>query len=343
MPLASDSMKHSQEEEQETSQQLSKRASGDLQTRTQNITKLKVQNSKYAYDGLSHVAEYRDLEYQVGPILGDIQSILFGLSGQELEKFLSNYEKLYGFKARDYATETIPLWNTGARKMSGQTASRLLNLIPYHLSTKQRYELVKKLCLHHVKKNDFTIYINKKDTSSAYQEINDAIAQLTEPVTLKYLPEEIQKVILWIYESDITVSRGILAELDKQINEQVNNQINKDMSTIRSIVNSESIDNYSESFEFATGSIKLVMPSEKWCFIANVVYDESEVDKILTLREFRDSFILSFQLGKKFTRLYYLRGRRLAWYINNSTILSTLTKAGLNVVVIFLRKVCRYE
>ena len=308
-----------------------------------NLKLLKVGNSQLANDGISHIREFVSLERQVGPILDDIKNLYFNFHSTDLDRFYESYRLIYGEKAFEYALQAASRWKNGSTKMSGQTANRLLNLVPNFLSTTQRYDLVEKLCLHHVKKSDHTIYINRKDLDSAYRDLDRAIQKISNPVTLKYLPNDVQDTIRWLVDADIVASRNILAKVDDVINSQVKSEVEKSRNLIRGLIRSEKKIKYSERFNFATGSIVIFMPDEKWCFIANAVFEESESEELRILREFRDRVLLQSCLGKYLVSFYYSKGRYIASKISKSLFLKATTKIMLKTFVYVLTKSMKYE
>ena len=56
------------------------------------------------------------------------------------------------------------------------------------------------------------------------------------------------------------------------------------------------------------------------CFIATAAYGDYDHPLVLILRDFRDSFLLEFELGRKFVELYYTYSPPIANWIQTSSI-----------------------
>ena len=86
---------------------------------------------------------------QLGGMDQAVKAYFFSLSPVELTAILDDYQRAYGSKASEYATDTIPKWRTGRVQMSGMVAERLFNLLPPRMPLGVKYKLVEGLW-HHV-------------------------------------------------------------------------------------------------------------------------------------------------------------------------------------------------
>lgn len=69
------------------------------------------------------------------------------------------------------------------------------------------------------------------------------------------------------------------------------------------------------------------------CFIATVVYNDSEADQVKTLRSFRDTYLKKKHLGKRFVDAYYKVSPSVAKFIGRHRLLRGLARITLDVIV----------
>src|SRR5947207_1830761 len=72
-----------------------------------------------------HIREAKELTLQLGGMDKDVKEYFFRLSQAERSRVLLLYGQKHGEDARQYAEETMPLWQSGRVTMSGQNAARL--------------------------------------------------------------------------------------------------------------------------------------------------------------------------------------------------------------------------
>ena len=92
-----------------------------------------------------HVREAEEFSREIGGTDRDVKEYFFSLSGSELSELLSEYGRLYGDKAEQYARTAFTRWKQGSTRMSGQTAKRLFNLLPPRMPISKKYSLVETL------------------------------------------------------------------------------------------------------------------------------------------------------------------------------------------------------
>lgn len=165
---------------------------------------------------IKHIKEFYILSSRIGPILDDILGIFFALTPQSLDELLAEYGKQFSAKAERYARDTYGLWKTGQRKIAGQTAERLINLIPPYLDFTDRYALVKKLCAHCAKKQHHEITVNAESPSESLVRLKTILDHCCCLSTEKYIPDEVLDTMRWLNNDDMVASRMILAEIDKE-------------------------------------------------------------------------------------------------------------------------------
>ncbi len=143
----------------------------------------------------------------------DIQKIFFALNAETLDTLFKKYGQLHGKNAEEYARKTFPQWENGKTILSGQTAERLLNLIPPYLPQNTKYDLVKKLRDYYLKKQT-------KHISTTYEKWKDdvipAINNLIKVSSDFKLPETLMQRAVWLTNGDVDAVNKILASLEHE-------------------------------------------------------------------------------------------------------------------------------
>ena len=73
------------------------------------------------------------------------------------------------------------------------------------------------------------------------------------------------------------------------------------------------------------------------CFVATSVYGNTNHPSVIFLREFRESCLCKFKIGKLFVVSYYVCGPVLARYVSSHPILKKVLRYVLSVIVAILR------
>jgi hypothetical protein len=71
-----------------------------------------------------------------------VRQAFFSLDYQRLERYFNQYAKEHGSSSASYARRTYPSWKCGAVGMSGQTATRILKIVPGILSRQDQLKLL---------------------------------------------------------------------------------------------------------------------------------------------------------------------------------------------------------
>ncbi|MFC1952871.1 CFI-box-CTERM domain-containing protein, partial [Chloroflexota bacterium] len=72
------------------------------------------------------------------------------------------------------------------------------------------------------------------------------------------------------------------------------------------------------------------------CFIATAAYGTDTAQEIQILRDFRDSVLLSNNLGAKFVSLYYEYSPPIAEYISRHDVLRTIVRESMVDPIVFI-------
>ena len=152
---------------------------------------------------IEHIRQAEEFSKKTGHTDFIVKQYLYSLSSSKLKIILNKYEEIYGEKRRNYLEETIPLWKNKKRKMSGEVAKRLYNLIPPLMPLSDKLKIVDKLWRHcsPSSRKQFTI---TKDTN-ANELHNQVISYLNDTVQKYLISEEISNDFNWLAENDSLV------------------------------------------------------------------------------------------------------------------------------------------
>ena len=162
---------------------------------------------------IRHIAERNVLSRRFGGIDREIEQIFLSLSPGELERLFQRYGESYGDKPEAYAREAYPRWQSGKVKMSGQTASRLLELLPPYLSPEKRFDLVKQLRSRHFQRQTFRI----QSTPATWRaDLIKPIQKLVASSGLFQLPEDLKDTASWLADGDTAAAQRLLAAAEQE-------------------------------------------------------------------------------------------------------------------------------
>lgn len=179
--------------------------------------------SRYYYGGYRRhrnwgsyqVSKRNELSYTFADIDKDIESIFLNLDAFSLDSILTKYGKSFGASAERYARNTYPLWKKGTRKLSGQTAERLLNLLPPFLPSDTRYALIKKLRDHYMNKQRLTEHITTSPENWK-EALSPVISRYVETSSSFRLPETLLKRATWLSGGDAQSANKILTSVEQE-------------------------------------------------------------------------------------------------------------------------------
>jgi hypothetical protein len=162
---------------------------------------------------LAHIAAAKRLTAELGGMDQAVKAYFFSLPPVELTAILDDYQRAYGSKAHQYATDTIPKWRTGRRKMSGDVAERLFNLLPPRMPLGVKYKLVEGLW-HHVGPNSKHRIRVGADANVA-EVIELARSKITEFVVNYKIPSNLEGRFNWLSAGDVSVKQMLLSHIQE--------------------------------------------------------------------------------------------------------------------------------
>ena len=136
-----------------------------------------------------------------------VKEYLYSLSLDELEVILKKYEEIYGEERRRYLEETIPLWKSGKRRMSGEVAKRLFALIPQYMPISEKLKIVGELWKNCCPKTYKEFSITKN--TSAIEIHSKIIDYLNDTVQAYMITEGLSNDFNWLAENDSVVCQEL--------------------------------------------------------------------------------------------------------------------------------------
>ena len=155
-----------------------------------------------------HIEDAKRLTAELGGTDADVKKYFFSLSFQELDKIFDLYEKRYGASAREYASNTIPKWRSGAVTMSGTVASRLFDLLPPLMPIPEKYKLISNLWEHAGPKSKKAVRVGlDADINEVIEVIRGHIGKV---VTEFRIPDNLERRFNWLAAGDSLIKQDFL-------------------------------------------------------------------------------------------------------------------------------------
>ncbi len=159
------------------------------------------------------MSERAELTRSFGGIDREVEKIFLTLPSADLAHLLRRYGERHGAKSEAYARETYPKWQRGSVKMSGQTASRLLDLLPPFLPASVRFDLVRALRAHHFQKRTIRV---QSTPATWLADLTKPIQELVTASTTFALPADLLEKARWLADGDAAAAQRLLAAAEQQ-------------------------------------------------------------------------------------------------------------------------------
>jgi hypothetical protein len=159
------------------------------------------------------VSKREELTSTFGGIDRDVERLFLGFDRVKLEQLFARYEKNYGKPAATYARTAYPKWKDGSVKLNGQTAERLLNLVPPLLPFETRFELVKNLRTANFRKANEHI---RTTPERWQQDLGPAIARVVSHGNTSSLSDHVKKRVSWLANGDVADAEKLLLAADQE-------------------------------------------------------------------------------------------------------------------------------
>ena len=196
-----------------------------------------IRRRNYGYErALQHIKEAEALSLQLGGTDEDVKAYFFSLSKHELDHIFSIYEKKYGSVKLNYAVEAYPKWKSGERKMSGEVAERLFNLLPSQMPLNKKYDLVESLWKHCGPTSHKKIYVGPDVSSEVLK--STITNHFNDKVNSYKIYDELVNRFTWLGENDSNVVQDLknhFLKLEKrQVQELSTDRIDVLLNNLRS-------------------------------------------------------------------------------------------------------------
>ena len=235
------------------------------------------QNWNRRYWGSYHVSQRQQLSSLFAGIDKDIQKLFFSLDQKSVSTLLRKYGALYGDPAEKYARKTYAKWKSGETKLSGQTAQRLLNLIPPFLPADARYDLVKKLRKHHLRTKPITIMTSR---SNWRDDVIPAFERLLKVSDQFVIPDSLISKAAWLADGDIDNANRMLAAIELDEAKIRAHYLAREFQQIESLVaNCNHRQAIQHVIELPQGTITVCIQEEKQSFIERLLGGEKMNDE----------------------------------------------------------------
>src|SRR5689334_5981432 len=147
------------------------------------------------------------LSAELGGADKKVKQWFFNLTEPALEAIFTRYGDEYGPGKRAYAIATYSSWKSGERRMSGEVASRLFDLLPKFMPADLRGEIAAELWHHFGPSHRAAIRIAADSTCD---EAMRAIAAYMDAQVVEYkLPASLENRFNWLSGNDVAVRQNI--------------------------------------------------------------------------------------------------------------------------------------
>ena len=155
-----------------------------------------------------HIKEAQELTRELGGTDRDVKEYFFSLRGKNLNELLDEYGRRYGQSAKDYAEQTIPAWQTGKRRMSGQVAARLFDLLPPRMPLTEKYRLTENLWRLYGPSSRKYLLVGPDASEEQAQSLMGK--HILDCVRHYKIPEQLENRFKWLSAGDVDVRQQLL-------------------------------------------------------------------------------------------------------------------------------------
>ena len=99
----------------------------------------------------------------ISEIYTAVRQIMFELPYHQQESLFRRYGEKFGSSAESYARKVFPSWKSGSVGMSGQTATRMTQLVPHFFTRTQKFECIKALTRRSIGKRHKSVHVTVSD------------------------------------------------------------------------------------------------------------------------------------------------------------------------------------
>lgn len=160
-----------------------------------------------------HQNKRQEVAKLFGGIERDILHVFLHLPSFAREGLLSRYGDKFGRAAEQHARRTYSDWQSGAVQPAAKTLERLLEFLPPYLTDTHRFDLIRKLRAHHLKRKE--LYLTTMP-GCWRDELSPIVHQLIEHGAQFELPRLVYEKATWLANGDAGAARKILQSIDEE-------------------------------------------------------------------------------------------------------------------------------
>jgi len=149
----------------------------------------------------------------IAEIYAAVRIIMFDLPYHQQEALFRRYGAKYGSSAEAYARKVFPSWKSGAVVMSGQTATRMTQLVPHFFTRTQKFECIKALRRRSIGKRHQSVYVTVTDWRD---KVRSELAEIIGVATKYEFSPQLTSMATWLADDDAQQMRLLLASVDAE-------------------------------------------------------------------------------------------------------------------------------
>ncbi|MBI3973458.1 MAG: hypothetical protein HY332_19470 [Chloroflexi bacterium] len=177
--------------------------------------------------------ERADVSQQFSGIDADVKNEFFSLPWSKLERVFRIYGDQYGDGAERYARTAYEKWRTGAVAPSGQTLTRLLNVVPEVIDFPTKLALYRRLRNAHRQHERLTVTLTGATDLAL---VEDAARRIVERARAQPLPFAVENCLTWLSQGDGLVARQLVSEAEVHEGEAVAGALRRELTTLRDML-----------------------------------------------------------------------------------------------------------
>jgi len=149
-----------------------------------------------------------------GDMVDIIEEKFLNLDTSKLDALFDDYGRAYGASAEGYARKTYAKWQSWEVTLSGQTAERLLELLPRHLTADERFHLIRFLRQLYFKKQTESVRITTENNWQAT--VMQAVDNVIAASRCFSLPEVLSSKATWLAGGDAKAAQRLLQAAEEE-------------------------------------------------------------------------------------------------------------------------------
>lgn len=222
---------------------------------------------------------------------------------------MASYGRLYGSSARSYAISSVKKWKSGEVAMSGQTMTRLFDLLPTYLDAGDKLELIQLLRQQAMRRlRGSIVNITLHNRGQVMAALEHVIAQVQRVGQIE-IPADFSEVQRWLYEDDAVALDAISKETEQIIAAARLADLMVNLGTIGRLSEIAGMGfkiKASTNFSIPTASVRITFAKGFWNTEGNM-HNSFYEDRDLVVRLQEMALMESVQQGKTSYVDYVLR------------------------------------